>query len=127
MAIFPIDLDIRDIEHPLECSSLERQTERVSDQTLCTVAADQVFGFDRFQFSVDVSYIGPHDALVLCKAFEFGSPSNIFAVRSNEFVKDLFMLALLDNEHVGIRTHASADLAKLYFAAYLAANHQPCL
>src|SRR5439155_6030731 len=49
VTIFPIDIDICHVKHSLEGSSLKGQTERMADQALCTVAADQVFGIYSFR------------------------------------------------------------------------------
>src|SRR5207253_9026288 len=43
---FPIDLDIRDVEHSLERAALEFQTQRMTNNALRTVAPDGIYRFD---------------------------------------------------------------------------------
>ena len=127
MTIFPIDIDICHVKHSLEGSSLKGQTERMADQALCTVAADQVFGIYSFRFAAGDSYLCADAAFILCEAFQFGLPANIFAVRSDEVVQDLFMFALLDDQHIWIGTHPFTDRAELDLAADFAADDKACL
>ena len=107
---FPIYVYVGDIKKPLESSAFESKPERMTNQTVRSVAAYEKFCVDRFYIARFGFYLGGYPVSVLRKTFEFPLPAHVATVHPDEIVKPRFVNALPDEQQKRIRAHPAADI-----------------
>ena len=65
----PIDVDISDIKYPLERTAPKIYTERMANQAMRSVTANQIFGLDRVKVTTRRFHIGD-DAVIILQKFD---------------------------------------------------------
>src|SRR5258705_1617455 len=116
MAELPIDLHIGDVEETFKCAAFKGKTEPVPDWTSGAVTANKILSFYDVRCSAAVFDVGSDACLILRKAFECGLPENILSATLHILVHELLVLALLQNQHVRVRTQPLADIRQINLA-----------
>ena len=121
MGVLPINAHIGDVEQTFKSAALKRKPERMPDQALGAITANQVFAGDDLRFAGAILNLRRHVRSVLRKTFQFRLPQNFTLVSSNVLVEQTLIFALLQDEHERVGAQSVSDVRQINFAKDLSA------